>query len=299
MYPTAQHPLKSYMKRYWWIFTLLLVMLLTATACRSGDDGGNGEGVDQDVIILATTTSTQDSGLLDMLVPMFEDQSGYFVKVIAVGTGQALKMGEEGNADVLLVHAPAAEKVLIENGSAVDRRLVMHNDFIIVGPPSDPAAISGEADPHEAFSMIAETGSRFVSRGDDSGTNKKELKIWTDANIDPQSSDYLESGTGMAATLRIASEKAGYTLTDRATYLSQQDTLDLDVIVEGHPTLLNLYHVMSVNPESWSVVNYAGAQAWTEFLLDDSTQEEIGIFGVEEFGQALFFPDAGKSEDDF
>jgi tungstate transport system substrate-binding protein len=282
-----------------WLLIGLLVLLLSITACSQQGNNEEEAEVGQKVIILATTTSTQDSGLLDVLVPIFEDQSGYFVKVIAVGTGQALKMGEAGNADVLLVHAPAAEKVLIDNGSAIDRELVMHNDFVIVGPSADPAGIRGSGDPYLAFLAVSDSGSRFVSRGDDSGTHKKELKIWDESGVDPQSSEYLESGSGMAATLRIASEKEAYTLTDRATYLSQRDTLDLDILVEGHATLLNLYHVMAVNPENWPLVNNEGARAWSEFLRADATQKEIGLFGVEEFGQTLFYPDAGKTEDDF
>lgn len=299
MNPNKETLLIQNTRDHMWLLIGLLVLLLVLTACSQDENNEEEPEVDQEVIILATTTSTQDSGLLDVLVPIFEDQSGYFVKVIAVGTGQALKMGEEGNADVLLVHAPAAEKVLIDNGSAIDRELVMHNDFVIVGPAADPAGIGGSGDPYLAFSAISDSGSPFVSRGDDSGTHKKELKIWDELGIDPQNSEYLESGSGMANTLRIASEKEAYTLTDRATYLSQRVTLDLDILVEGHATLLNLYHVMSVNPENWPLVNNEGAQAWSEYLRSDATQEEIGLFGVEEFGQALFYPDAGKTEDDF
>ena len=281
MNPSKETLLIQNARDHMWLLIGLLVLLLVFTACSQEENNEEEPEVDQEVIILATTTSTHDSGLLDVLVPIFEDQSGYFVKVIAVGTGQALKMGEEGNADVLLVHAPAAEKVLIDNGSAIDRELVMHNDFVIVGPAADPAGIDGSGDPYLVFSAISDSGSRFVSRGDDSGTHKKELKIWDESGIDPQNSEYLESGSGMAATLRIASEKEAYTLTDRATYLSQRDTLDLDILVEGHATLLNLYHVMSVNPENWPLVNDEGAQAWSEYLRSDATQEVIGLFGVE------------------
>lgn len=274
-----------------------IALALLLAAC--GDYGSNNEkSVEQAVIILATTTSTQDSGLLDVLVPAFEDQSGYVVKVIAVGTGQALQMGESGDADVMLVHAPASEKVLIDNGSAVDRKLVMHNDFVIAGPSSDPAGIASTSDPYQAFVQISTSASRFISRGDDSGTHKKELALWEKSDADPQNAEYLESGTGMAATLRIASEKQGYTLTDRATYLSQRDTLDLEILVEGHPVLLNLYHTMSTNPEKWPLVNADGAKAWSEFLLKDETQQMIKEFGVEQFGQPLFFPDGGLNEED-
>ncbi len=277
-------------------------MLFMVTACQEGKEtntlSGDKPKGNQKVIILATTTSTQDSGLLDVLVPLFEEQSGYVVKVIAVGTGQALRMGESGDADVMLVHAPAAEKVLIENGSAIDRRLIMHNDFVIVGPPDDPAGIRGLSDPYLAFSKITSSGSSFISRGDDSGTHKKELRIWSEAGPVPDETRYLESGQGMATTLRIASEKTAYALTDRATFLTQADTLDLDIMIEGHGSLLNLYHVMAVNPERWSLVNEEGARAWMDFLASDATQMEIGTFGLEEFGQPLFYPDAGKTESD-
>lgn len=249
-------------------------------------------------LILATTTSTRDSGLLDVLIPMFEKQSGYTVKTVAVGTGEALKMGEEGNADVLLVHAPASELELMDKGFGLSRDLIMHNDFIIVGSADDPAGIKGAAEAKEAFTKIAESQSIFVSRGDDSGTHKKELAIWKSANITHEGEWYIETGQGMADTLRIASEKSGYTLTDRGTYLAQLDTLDLEILVEGDKTLLNIYHVIVVNPEKWPEVNVEGAKAFAAFLVSDETQKVIGQFGVDKFGQPLFFPDAGKDEND-
>lgn len=247
-------------------------------------------------LILATTTSTRDSGLLDVLLPLFEEQTGFTVKMVAVGTGEALKMGEEGNADVLLVHAPASELELMDKGFGLSRDLIMHNDFVIVGPADDPAGIKGLTSVNEAFAKIAETKSVFVSRGDDSGTNKKELAIWAAANITPEGAWYVESGQGMGDTLRIASEKIGYTLTDRATYLAQSDTLALDIDVEGDPTLLNIYHVIVVNPEKWPAVNVDGAKAFAAFLTSPETQAVIGQFGVDKFGAPLFFPDAGKDE---
>ena len=247
-------------------------------------------------LILATTTSTRDSGLLDVLLPLFEAQTGFMVKMVAVGTGEALKMGEEGNADVLLVHAPASELELMDKGFGLSRDLIMHNDYVIVGPTDDPAGIKGLTSANDAFAKIAETKSVFVSRGDDSGTNKKELAIWAAVNITPEGDWYVESGQGMGDTLRIASEKIGYTLTDRATYLAQSDTLELEIDVEGDPTLLNIYHVIVVNPEKWPKVNVDGAKAFAAFLTSPETQAVIGQFGVDKFGSPLFFPDAGKDE---
>ena len=280
------------------VMIILFAVFLLVACGRAEEADNDNQPLDRPEIILATTTSTQDSGLLDLLAPLFEEESGYLVKVIAVGTGQALKMGEDGNADVLFVHAPAAEKVLIENGSAVDRRLIMHNDFVIVGPASDPAGIRGESSPVSALAIIATTQSNFVSRGDDSGTHKKELILWETGGLTPVGDWYLQSGQGMGATLKISSEKQGYTLTDRATYLAQQDVLDLDIMVEGDASLLNVYHAMVVNPEMWPKVNETGARSWIDFLTRADTQLIIGEFGVEEFGQPLFFPDAEKSDKD-
>jgi tungstate transport system substrate-binding protein len=249
-------------------------------------------------IILATTTSTQDSGLLDVLIPVFEEQSGYTVKTVAVGTGQALKMGEEGNADVLLVHAPASEKTLMVGGFGAERLLVMHNDFIIVGIAGDPAGIKGSSTAVDALTKISAASAPFVSRGDDSGTHKAELALWKIAGIEPAGDWYIESGQGMGATLKIAGEKAAYTLTDRATYLANQEGLGLEILVEGDTALLNVYHVITVNPEKWPKVNIEGAQAFAQFLVAESTQELIGEFGVDQYGQPLFFPDADKTDAD-
>jgi len=249
-------------------------------------------------IILATTTSTQDSGLLDVLVPIFEGQSGYTVKTVAVGSGQALKMGEEGNADVLLVHAPTAEKELMAGGFGAERFLVMHNDFVIVGPADDPAGVKGGGSAVEALKKIASSSATFVSRGDDSGTHKAELALWKKAEIDPQGDWYVESGQGMGATLKIAGEKTAYTLTDRATYLATREGLGLEILVEGDPVLLNVYHVITVNPEKWPKVNNAGASAFAQFLIADETQKVIGEFGVDKYGQPLFTPDADKTDAD-
>ena len=261
-------------------------------------------------VILATTTSTQDTGLLDVLVPAFEKKTGYVVKTVAVGSGAALAMGTNGEADVLLVHAPAAETPLVDSGVAINRKLVMHNDFVIVGPASDPAGIKGETSAAAAFAKISEYASLlaqqptavFVSRGDDSGTHKKELEVWKAATLAVKDADgklapwYLETGSGMAATLLVASEKGAYTLTDRGTYLAQKANTSLDVLVEGDKVLLNIYHVMQVNPEKFSKVNGKGGKAFVEFMVSTETQKTIETFGVDKYGSPLFFPDAGKPE---
>jgi len=250
-------------------------------------------------LILATTTSTQDSGLLDVLVPMFQDQTGYTVQTVAVGTGAALKMAEDGNADVLLVHAPASEKVLMDAGWGKDRFLVMHNDFVIVGPAGDPAAIKGTHTAVEAFQKIADAGANFITRGDDSGTNKMEINLWGKTTATPDGQAwYIDSGQGMGATLTITSEKQAYTLTDRATYLANKENLDLEILVEGDAALLNVYHVITVNPDKWPKSNYDGAIAFAKFMTHPDTQAVIGEFGVDKFGQLLFFPDADKTDAD-
>ncbi|HHY38369.1 MAG TPA: solute-binding protein [Clostridia bacterium] len=248
-------------------------------------------------VILATTTSTMDTGLLDVLIPEFEKETGYVVKPIGVGTGQALEMGKRGEADVLLVHAPAAEKEMVESGYAINRKLVMHNDFIIVGPPGDPAGTKGKS-ASDALKAIAEKQALFVSRGDDSGTHKKEKDLWKAASIQPSGKWYQETGLGMGQTLNVASEKSGYTLTDRGTYLALKKNLSLEVLVEGDPRLLNIYHVMQVNPEKWPKVNAKGAEAFVDFMVSEKTQKIISEFGMAEYGSPLFFPDAGKSEED-
>lgn len=247
-------------------------------------------------LILATTTSTQDSGLLDHLVPAFEKRTGYQVKTIAVGTGQALTMAERGDADVLLVHAPDAEKAAEAKGVVTNRRLVMYNDFILVGPANDPAKVKGAATT-EALRRIAAAQAPFVSRGDDSGTHKKELALWRQASVVPSGAWYVRSGTGMGQTLQIAFEKQGYTLTDRGTYLTLPAERRLPILLEGDAALLNVYHVMAVNAERFPRVNQQGARAFSDFLTLPQTQELIESFGKEKFGQSLFFPAAGKKEE--
>jgi tungstate transport system substrate-binding protein len=251
-------------------------------------------------LILATTTSTQDSGLLDVLIPLFESETGYKVKTVAVGSGEAIKMGQEGNADVLLVHSPAAEATFMSDGWGKDRALIMHNDFIIVGPAADPAKIKGLS-PTDAFKAIAAAQATFVARADKSGTSTKELGIWKKAEIDPATTKpswYLETGQGMGATLTITSEKGAYTLTDRATYLANKANLQLDILVEGDNSLLNVYHVITIDQAKWPKTNYDGGVAFLKFMTESSTQDVIGKFGVDKFGQQLFIPDADKTDAD-
>lgn len=249
-------------------------------------------------IILATTTSTQDSGLLDVLLPIFEKKMGYFVKTIAVGSGQAMAMGQKGEADVLLVHSPDAEKKFMAEGYGVNRRLVMHNDFIIVGSKTDPAGIKGSRSSIEAFRKIAASSAFFMSRGDNSGTHAKEKSIWKAAGTNPEGQRwYQQTGLGMGQTLSVAAEKKTYTLADRGTYLALKKNLGLDILVEGDAVLLNIYHVIDVNPVKWPKVNSAGAKAFSDFMVSRQTQDIIRKFGVEKYGSPLFFPDAGKKEE--
>ncbi|MGH7265909.1 MAG: substrate-binding domain-containing protein [Candidatus Rokuibacteriota bacterium] len=273
------------------VFVLLLVHLL-------GSPAGAQPAGKRDVI-LATTTSTQDSGLLDVLVPLFEQQSGYRVKTIAVGTGQSLAMGARGNADVVLVHAPSLERKYVAEGAFVNRRLVMFNDFVVVGPPSDPARIKGMRRLAEAFRQIAESQARFVSRGDRSGTHLLELALWERARVQPAGDAYIQVGQGMGAALNVASEKAAYTLTDRATYLALRKRLALEIVFEKARPLLNLYHVMEVNPARFPRVNHVGAKAFAEFVVSPAAQAVVEKFGADRFGQALFAPAAGKTEAEF
>jgi tungstate transport system substrate-binding protein len=250
-------------------------------------------------VILSTTTSTQDSGLLDVLIPIFEKNTGYFVKTIAVGSGQAMAMGQKGEADVLLVHSPAAEKKFVAEGYGINRRLIMHNDFIIVGLPADPAKIKGTKSASEAFKKMAASNALFLSRGDNSGTHAKEKAIWKAAGIDPEKEKwYQQTGLGMGQTLNVAAEKKGYTLADRGTYLALKKNLGLDILVEGDAILLNIYHVIEVNPAKWPKVNAAGGKAFADFMVSRETQAIIKTFGVEKFGSPLFFPDVGKKEEE-
>jgi len=251
-------------------------------------------------ILLATTTSTRDAGLLDSILPEFERRTGYRVKVIAVGSGQALALGRRGDADVVLAHAPDAERALADSGFLLNRRLVMHNDFLFVGPASDPAGLRGLNDALAAIRRLGAGRGVFVSRGDQSGTHQLEWRLWRHAGLEPPGGGgltwYIESGQGMAATLQMADEKLAYTITDRATYLAWRDRLQLLPLVEGDPLLYNVYHVMEVSPHNAPRVNVAGARALADWLVAPETQRRIGEFGKSRFGQSLFVPDAGKED---
>lgn len=277
------------------ISLLLVLMFAFVTGCSDSTtkeaDKDPETKTEKTDLILATTTSTQDSGLLDVLKPDFEEKNNYNLKIIAVGTGQALEMGTRGEADVLLVHAPAAEEELVKSGDAINRQKVMYNDFILVGPAEDPAKIK-DLSVAEALTKITESKASFVSRGDDSGTHKKELELWKKSSLDPKAlgDAYIEAGQGMGATLKIASEKIGYTLTDRATFLAQKKNMpDTEILVEGDESLLNIYHVMQVNDEKHDKVNAEGAKAFVEYMLSEDTKKIIKEFGVDEYGQPLFF----------
>ena len=278
--------------------SVIAVIFLFITACSSSNKAEDTEKKEEtkaetQELILATTTSTQDSGLLEVLIPMFEKQNENInVKTVAVGTGQALEMGTRGEADALLVHAPESEEEIVASGDAINRKKVMYNDFIIVGPKEDPAGVKGLA-VADAFGKILDQQAVFVSRGDDSGTHKKELGIWQDLGLTPQdNASYIESGQGMGNTLQIGNEKNGYVLTDRATWLAQKENLtNLDIIVEGDDELLNIYHVMQVNPEKHDKVNAEAGEKFVQFMVAEDTLKVIKEFGVEEYGEPLFFPD--------
>lgn len=288
--------------RFIWLLSLPAIFALAISACAPATAAPTQAPAapTNPNLILATTTSTQDSGLLDVLVPLFEKESGYKVKTVAVGSGQAMEMGQKGDADVLLIHSPSAEKDFMTAGWGKERALVMHNDFIIVGPAADPAKIQATR-AVDAFKAIAAAQSPFVARADKSGTSTKELGIWKKAEIDPATTKpawYIETGQGMGASLTIASEKGAYILTDRATYLANKDKLQLQILVEGDNSLLNVYHVITVNPDKWPKVNYEGAMAFYKFMIEPSTQEVISKFGLDKYGQQLFIPDAAKTDAD-
>ena len=274
---------------------LLSILLLLAVAAGCGPQ-------EPQVLRLATTTSTADSGLLDAILPGFEEANNARVDVVAVGTGQAIELGEAGDADVILVHARAREDAFVEEGHGVNRRDVMYNDFIIVGPPDDPAGIAGMTTAAEALAAIAAAEAPFASRGDDSGTHTKEMSLWEAAGVtpDPAGGWYNSLGQGMGETLTFANEAGAYTLTDRGTYLAQSENLpNLAIMVGGDsiagnadPRLLNPYGVIPVNPEKSEAINGELAEAFAVWITSPAVQEQIGAFGVETFGQPLFYPDA-------
>jgi len=269
----------------WALLSALFLTMLPASASAQ-----------RSPVILSTTTSTQDSGLLDLLVPLFEQKTGYTVKTIAVGTGQALALAARGEADVVLAHAPSLEKKYVADGKMLDRRLVMYNDFVIIGPADDPARIKGMKKAADAMKAIASTGSRFVSRGDNSGTHVLEKSLWKLSGVEPRGAWYIEAGQGMGATLGIADDRKAYTLTDRGTYLAFQKRVRLPILVEGDTPLLNIYSVMRVNPSNGPKINSAGGAAFAEFVLSPETQAVVKTFGVEKYGQPLFVPVAGANE---
>ncbi len=275
--------------RWPWLAVALALLAVGAPGAR-GATGGT--------VILATTTSTQDSGLLDVLVPLFEKKTLSSVKTIAVGTGQSLTLGAKGEADVVLVHAPDLEKKYAAEGKLLNRRLVMYNDFVILGPPEDPAGVGAAQKATEALKRIAAGAARFVSRGDNSGTHILERKLWKTAGIEPEGAWYIETGQGMGATLSIAHDRRGYTLTDRGTYLAFRKRVNLAVLLQGDKPLLNIYSVLEVNPANGPRINGAGGRAFAEFMVSPEVQTAIKTFGVEKYGQPLFVPIAGMREDD-
>jgi tungstate transport system substrate-binding protein len=276
----------------------LLPYLFISIVAWSFDSLANDADADNRNVILSTTTSTQDSGLLDVLVPLFEKQSGYAVKTISVGTGQALALGAKGDADVVLVHAPSLEKKYAADGKLLPRRLVMYNDFVIIGPKHDPAKIGSTKGATAAFQAIAGAKANFVSRGDNSGTHTLERELWKAAGIEPKGSWYIESGQGMGATLGIANERNAYAITDRGTYLAFGKRVSLPILLEGDRALLNIYSVLEVNPANGPRINSAGGKAFADFLVSPRAQKLIRDFGVGKFGQPLFVPVAGKKEDE-
>ena len=268
---------------------LTVVIVLTLLVGCGGEKSSAG-----DSIILSTTTSTEDSGLLDYLLPKFKEETGIEVKVIAVGTGKALQMGIDGEADILLVHAKESEEEFVAEGHGLERHDVMYNDFILVGPGEDPLNLKSDYPNNilEGLKTLEETETEFVSRGDDSGTHKKELSIWKEAGLEPEGDWYISAGAGMGDVLKIADEKRAYTITDRGTYLSMKENLDLEIIIEGDENLFNQYGIIPVNPDKSDKINAEGAKKFMDWLLSDEVQELIGGFGVEEYGMPLFIPNA-------
>ncbi|WP_046469245.1 substrate-binding domain-containing protein [Allosalinactinospora lopnorensis] len=261
--------------------------VLAAAGCSSGDAEESTVGAGGDVV-LATTTSTQNSGLLDEILPMFEENSDCTVKTVAVGSGQAMEMGERGDADVLLVHSPEAEERFMADGHGSSREPVMHNDFVLLGPPDDPSGLAEADDAAAALAEVAEDEALFASRGDDSGTHAKELSLWEEAGIEPGGSWYVETGQGMGETLTVASQKQAYTLSDRGTFLATSG-LESEIAFEGTEDLNNDYHVVVVDHEG---TNTGCAEEFSGWIRGEPVQRAIAGFGVDEHSEPLFFPDA-------
>jgi len=276
------------------ILTITLVFSLALAGCTKEDTSNQTPAPVERDIILSTTTSTQDSGLLDYLLPIFKEETGINVKVVAVGTGQALQMGRDGEADILLVHAKASEETFVVEGHGLERHDVMYNDFVIVGPKDDPAKLKEKApnDSVQALKLIAENKANFVSRGDESGTHLMEKALWKEAAIVPEGEWYISAGKGMGDVLKMADEKLGYTITDRATYLNLRDTLELDILVEKDTRLFNQYGIIPVNPEKNENIKAEDGKIFMEWMLSEDTQKLIGEFGVDKFGMPLFTPNA-------
>ncbi|HSB68565.1 MAG TPA: substrate-binding domain-containing protein [Candidatus Methylomirabilis sp.] len=279
-------------------FALGLGMVLAVSLMLLGELIAPRASVGGQPVVLSITTSAEDSGLLNVLLPLFEKRTGHTVKLMEVGSGHALALAAKGETDVCLVNAPEAEKRYVADGLLVNRRLVMHDEFLIVGPKEDPAKIRGHRGAAEALKRIAEARATFVSRGGDSGTEQMEKKVWRAAHVEPSGAWYLRTGQGMGATLVIASEKRAYTLTDRGTYLAFSKHVQLVPMVERDRMLLNVYSVLESNARRFPQVNGAGGKALADFLVSGEAQEIIRRFGVEKFGEPLFFPDAGKREED-
>jgi len=278
------------------LVTLILTTFIISSIIFSGCTPASQPiktSVDEQKLVLATTSSTDDSGLLDFILPDFEEQYGVRVDVVAVGTGQALTLGVDGNADVLLVHARAREDAFMEARHGVRREDVMYNDFVIIGPEADPAGIKGMTNASEAFAQIASTESTFISRGDDSGTHTKEKAVWSAAGIEPSGNWYVSAGQGMGAVITMANEQQAYTLSDRATYLARSlEGLDLVILTEGDPILFNPYGVMAVNPDKGEHIQVELANQFIDWLVSVETQEKIATYGMEQFGAPLFTPDS-------
>ena len=268
-----------------------LLSLSIAFVVTSGCSGSKFPEAKRTPLVLATTTSAEDSGILAEFVKRFEKDYPYKVKAVAVGSGAALFMGRNGDADVMLTHEPMAEREFMAAGYGESSNKVMHNDFVVAGPASDPAGIRGLEDADEAFRRIAAKGALFVSRADASGTNAMELSVWDRIGAKPTADSYMDTGSSMGETLRVADEKSAYTLTDRATFIVMKDALDMKLLAQGDPRLVNQYTVTVVNPERFSRVNHDGAVAFSEFLRTPETKKLIRDYGWDQYREHLFYPD--------